>query len=283
MAHLVPKQTTVTAQGVLGLLADRSIRDHGLPENFISDRYPRFVTELWGNLYKQFQINFELPSAWHPQIDGQTERVHRTLEQLLRTYIQSDEAAWEDLLPAVELAYNCTTRTSKGFSPFEVIIGENPLRASDLDIVDAYEPTLTCPMTKLFQRLVDRAAANIIHAQAQQQFYAYQHRPPAGLPFSMSAFVCLLQKDKTRRTEMLPLQGWKPEEEASKGTELRYRVEHILNRTRNGIEGDVVKWKGYPDEDATWEPIRNLYRCKDLLRAFHANRTRQRLRTRREP
>ncbi|KAL8424412.1 hypothetical protein Efla_001014 [Eimeria flavescens] len=59
------------------------------------------------------------------------------------------------------------------------MIGEKPLRASDLHVVDAYEPTLTPPMTKLFPRLVDRPAANTIHTQTQQQFYAKQHRQPA--------------------------------------------------------------------------------------------------------
>ncbi|KAL8439657.1 hypothetical protein Efla_004565 [Eimeria flavescens] len=114
-----------------------------------------------------------------PRQTGKRERVHRTQEQVLRTYIQSDEAVWEGLLPAVELAYKCTKHTSTGLSPFEVMIGENTLRANDLGVVDAYQPTLTPPLTMLFQRLVDRAAANIVHAQAQQKFYANQHRQPA--------------------------------------------------------------------------------------------------------
>ncbi|KAL8439280.1 hypothetical protein Efla_003582 [Eimeria flavescens] len=151
MAHVGPPQTTVTAEGVVEPLADRLVRYHGLPEKSISDRDPRRVADLWGKLSPT------------------------TLEHVLRSYIQSDEAAWEDFSPAVELAYNCSTHKSTRRSPFEVTIGENPLRASDLGIVDAYEPTLTPPMTKLFQRLVEHAAADIIHAQAQQQFYANQH------------------------------------------------------------------------------------------------------------
>ncbi|KAL8424256.1 hypothetical protein Efla_002874 [Eimeria flavescens] len=141
MADIVPTQTTVTAEGLFELLADFLIPYHGLPEKFIQCRHPGFVADLWGMLCKQFQINRALSSAWYPQTDWQCYLVHRTLEQVLRTYIQSDEAAWEDLLPVVELAYSCTTHTSTGLSPFEGMIGGIPLRASDLDIVDAYEPT----------------------------------------------------------------------------------------------------------------------------------------------
>ncbi|KAL8447561.1 hypothetical protein Emed_004349 [Eimeria media] len=54
--------------------------------------------------------------------------------------------------------------------------GENPLRASDLDVVDNFDPTVFPPMTKLFQQLVDGAAANIPQAQAQQKHHADAHR-----------------------------------------------------------------------------------------------------------
>ncbi|KAL8425873.1 hypothetical protein Efla_007746 [Eimeria flavescens] len=121
------------------------------------------------------------------------------------------------------------------------MLGENSLRESDLDLVDALEPTLTPPVTKLFQRLVD-----IFH-------------------------ICLLQKNKLSPTEMLPPAGWGPAEEASKGREPRYEVKWNL-RICSEVEG-------YLDEDATWEPVQHLDRCKDLLRAFRANRTRQRRRT----
>ncbi|CDJ65420.1 LOW QUALITY PROTEIN: hypothetical protein ENH_00004720 [Eimeria necatrix] len=94
-----------------------------------------------------------MSSSYHPQSDGQTERVNRTLEQMLRTYIQSDEREWERLLPALEFAYNMTSHSSTELFPFEVMVGENALTAANLDIVGALAPTLTPPMTKLFRQL----------------------------------------------------------------------------------------------------------------------------------
>ncbi|CDJ46850.1 Polyprotein, related [Eimeria brunetti] len=129
------------------------------------DRDPRFQSEVWTQLCSRFNITRAMSSAYHPQTDGQTERVNRTLEQMLRTYIQADEREWEGLLPALELAYNTTSHSSTELSPFEIMIGENPLTAADLDIVRALAPTLTPPMTKLFRRLCDRAQGHILKAK----------------------------------------------------------------------------------------------------------------------
>ncbi|KAL8273041.1 hypothetical protein Esti_003094 [Eimeria stiedai] len=157
MAHFTPTTTNATTAEVAFILADRLVRYHGLPKVLTSDRDPRFVAELWKEFCERFDIQKAMWSAWHPQTDGQTERVHRTLVQVLRTYIQSDETPWEDLLPAVELAHACTTRSSTGPSPFKAMIGENPLRASDLDVVENFEPSVSPTMTKIFQPPVHRA------------------------------------------------------------------------------------------------------------------------------
>ncbi|KAL8440666.1 hypothetical protein Emed_007669 [Eimeria media] len=244
MAHFIPTTATVTAEGVVQLLADRLVRYHGFPKVLLSDRDPRFTSELWRLFCERFDIKRALSSSWHPQTDGQTERVHRTLEQALRTYIQTDESKWEDLLSPLELAYNCTTHSSTGLSPFEVMIGENPLRASDLDVVEIFEPTITPPMTKLFQRLVDRAASHILQAQAR----------------------------------------WSPAQEPQADEDPVYEVEHILDSRGSGADEEfLVQWKGYPAEQATWEPLSNLTNCSALLRAFRASRTRRRRRDLRPP
>ena len=171
MAHFIPTRTTATAADTLELLADRLVRYHGLPRVLVSDRDARFVSELWELFCKRFKIKRALSSAWHPQADGQTERVHRTLEQILRAYIQADGKAWELLLPAAELAYNCTVHNSTGMTPFEGTVGENPLRATRLEVAEVLPPASTPPATKIFQQLVDRAAAHIMEAPATQNHY----------------------------------------------------------------------------------------------------------------
>ncbi|CDJ67510.1 Similar to Transposon MAGGYgagandpolgenehomologues, related [Eimeria necatrix] len=116
MAHFVPAKKSFTAADTVELLADRLIRYHGFPEVLISERDPHFQSDLWQQLCRLFNIKRCMSSPYHPQSDGQTERVNRTLEQTLRTYIKSDECEWERLLPALELAYNTTSHSSTELS-----------------------------------------------------------------------------------------------------------------------------------------------------------------------
>ena len=91
---------------------------------------------------------------------------------------EPDEEDWPQLLPALELAYNCTPHSSTGLSPFEVMIGENPVRSQDLDVVESFPPLPAPQMTKAFRLLVDRAAAHLEQAKSQQKAYADKARRP---------------------------------------------------------------------------------------------------------
>jgi hypothetical protein len=68
----------------------------------------------------------------HPQTDGQTEVVNRTISQLLCALIQKNLKSWEECLPFVEFAYNRTVHSATGFSPFEIVYDFNPLTPMDL-------------------------------------------------------------------------------------------------------------------------------------------------------
>ena len=65
-------------------------------------------------------------TSHHPQADGQTEVVNRTLGSLLRSLLKSNLSAWEDCLPHVEFAYNRSIHRSTHMSPFEIVYGFNP-------------------------------------------------------------------------------------------------------------------------------------------------------------
>ncbi|KAL8276028.1 hypothetical protein Esti_000144 [Eimeria stiedai] len=130
---------------------------------------PRTETRVLFLSFRGFSVDTlakrALSSAWHPRTDGQMERTNRTVGQMLRTYIQSREEEWPDLLPALELACNCTRHSATGLSPFEVMLGENPLRPQDLHLVDVFPPTPTPPMTRAFRLLLDRASAHLEQAK----------------------------------------------------------------------------------------------------------------------
>ncbi|KAL8271279.1 hypothetical protein Esti_004794 [Eimeria stiedai] len=154
MAHFIPTKTSLSAADFVRLFADRVVRYHGLPTTIVSDRDPRFVSGIWLLFCLHIGIKRALSRAWHPQTNCQTGRANRTIEQMLRSYIQNRAEEWADLLPTLELAYDCTSHSATGLSPFEVM-GENSLRPQDLDLVDVFPPTFMRPMTKTFRILVD--------------------------------------------------------------------------------------------------------------------------------
>ena len=83
MAHFVPCKKTIIGEDTAKLFIDNICRYHGLLDEIISDRGPQFVFKFWQSLFKILQVEIKLSLAFHPQTDGQTERVNQVLEQYL--------------------------------------------------------------------------------------------------------------------------------------------------------------------------------------------------------
>ncbi len=78
---------TTDAAFVAELLREQVFRLHGLPDNSVSDRDTRFTSEFFSSLCSALGVAQHMSSAYHPETDGQTERVNRILEDLLRHYV----------------------------------------------------------------------------------------------------------------------------------------------------------------------------------------------------
>jgi transposase InsO family protein len=83
MVHFAACTTTIDAAGAAKLFRDRVVAAHGLPVSIISDRDARFTSDFWKALVGLLGIQHKMSSAFHPQTDGQTERVNRVLEEYL--------------------------------------------------------------------------------------------------------------------------------------------------------------------------------------------------------
>jgi len=87
MVYFIPTIEKTMAEGLARLFRDNMWKLHGLPESIISDRGPQFVAELMQELNRMLGINSKMSMVFHPQTDGQTERVNQKLEQYLRMFI----------------------------------------------------------------------------------------------------------------------------------------------------------------------------------------------------
>ncbi|KAE8894474.1 hypothetical protein PF005_g19221 [Phytophthora fragariae] len=125
MVHLAPVAAEVTADESAELFLDLVFRHHGLPESIVWDRDPRFTSAFWTRLFALLGTRLLMSTAAHPKTDGQTERVNRILEDVLRSYATSF-ASWSSFLPMAEFALNNSTHASTGLTPFFVNNARHP-------------------------------------------------------------------------------------------------------------------------------------------------------------
>jgi hypothetical protein len=91
--------------------------------DIISDRDTKFTSIFWKSLFFGFETKLLFSTSYHPQTNGQTERVNRVLENMLRMHVMYQPRKWEDYLPLVEFAYNNGYQESLKMSPFEDLYG----------------------------------------------------------------------------------------------------------------------------------------------------------------
>jgi hypothetical protein len=95
------------------------VRYHGILNNIISNRGSTFVTWFWEQLHNCLGTHLIRSSAYHPQTDGQTERVNQVIEDMLRACALSDDLTWDKHLPLAKFLYNNSYQESIKMSPFE--------------------------------------------------------------------------------------------------------------------------------------------------------------------
>ena len=112
-AHFVAVKHPYTASTIAQLFMDNIVKLHGLPNSIVSDRDIIFVSAFWKELFKLYIVNLQLSTAYHPQSDGQTERVNQCLELYLRYAVQDSPKTWHSWLSLAQLWYNSTYHSSR--------------------------------------------------------------------------------------------------------------------------------------------------------------------------
>jgi hypothetical protein len=92
----------------------------------------KFLSYFWNVLWRKLGTKLLFSTTCHPQMDGQTEVVNKTLSTLLRTIIQKNLKNWEDCLPFIEFVYNRSVHSTTDFFPFEIAYDFSPLTLLDL-------------------------------------------------------------------------------------------------------------------------------------------------------
>ncbi|KAF8751565.1 hypothetical protein RHS01_08145 [Rhizoctonia solani] len=125
--HFIPTTKKVTSKGLADLFISHVWKLHGLPVKTISDRGTTFTGKFLRALYQRLGVKPAFSSAYHPELDGQTERVNQFIEFYLRSYVAANHLDWATWLPLAEYAYNNAKHSATGKTPFELVYGRNPI------------------------------------------------------------------------------------------------------------------------------------------------------------
>eukprot|EP00253_Pinus_taeda_P004218 PITA_04218 len=174
-AHFIPVQSTYRAAQIANIFMQNIFKLHGLPKVIISDRDVKFTSAFWRTLFEGLGAQLSFSTAYHPQTDGQTERVNQVLEDMLRSYVMQQPTRWEEYLHLVEFAYNNGYHSALKMSPFEVLYGRKCHTPSSWGGLE--DKFLLGPeMLEEMEVMVKRVRANLKMAQDRQKNFADRKR-----------------------------------------------------------------------------------------------------------
>ncbi|KAJ4811165.1 polyprotein [Rhynchospora pubera] len=125
-AHFISLSHPYTASKVAQLFLENVYKLHGLPSNIVSDRDPLFTGIFWRELMVKLGVKLNFSTAYHPQSDGQTERVNQCLENYLRCMVYDKQKQWHRWLSLAEWWYNTSYHSALQCTPFQALYGYPP-------------------------------------------------------------------------------------------------------------------------------------------------------------
>lgn len=174
MCHLLPLPKLPTANQTAELLMRHVFKMHGFPQDIVSDRGPQFSSRFWKAFGRLIGSSISLSSGYHPQSNGQTERVNQEVEKTLRCLAGDNHSSWTSHLVWVEFAHNTLHHSSINMSPFECVYGFPPL------LFPGQEPQVEVPAATRFihrcRRSWQKARTSLRKAVHNQQKQANRHR-----------------------------------------------------------------------------------------------------------
>ena len=306
----LPCTTNISGPGIAQLYLDYVYRWFGLPTKIISDQDPHFTSHFGKAITKKLGIEQNLSTAFHPQTDGLSERKNQWIEQYLHTIIASHPEDWSYWIAVTSAVHNNQINSTINLLPNEILLGYSPhLVPSEVIKTDnkAVEKQVKRMMeaqdqaTKFINQKAGRAPPSQFAVGDQVWLEGSHLRLPHQLtklapkrygPFKIikqinlvtyqltlpatwqihPVFHALLLSPYTETDAHGPNYSRPPPDLI--GGEEFYEVEQIQDHRHHGHSRALqylIKWKGSPKSDNTWEPA-DLVLAPDLLREYHKHR-----------
>jgi hypothetical protein len=176
-AHFILMCTRYDARKYAEIYIARMLCLHGVPKMIISGRGSQFVACFWEQLHASLGTHLIHSSAYHPQTDGQMERVNQILKDMLRACVLEHPGSWDQNLPWAEFSYNNSYQESLKMAPFEVLYGQRCCIL--LNWIEHGEKMIFGPnIIEEAEMIVRRVQDNLKAAKSRQETYANKRRRP---------------------------------------------------------------------------------------------------------
>ncbi|MBW0467213.1 hypothetical protein O181_006928 [Austropuccinia psidii MF-1] len=252
-----------------------------------------FFSSFWTSLCPQLKISRDLSTAYHPGMDGQTERVNQILEQYLWMYVSYHQDDWKTWLPLAEFAYNNSDHSSTKKSQFFTFNGRDPHFDSAHITQDTPAGKLSTKIQSLqknfkrelevtintFKRYSDKSresppvfnpgemmVGSFSNLEESQQSFLPSQWKSIHSVFHISLFEPV-------KTSKIPNWNHKPPAQIIIEEEEEWEVSQILDfKIKRGKLWYLVEWKGFTQypEKSIWEPTKDLSNCPELIKDFHS-------------
>ncbi|CAI7882601.1 unnamed protein product [Closterium sp. NIES-53] len=270
MGHFIPTNATATAEATARLFFDRIITIHGIPATLISDRDPKFTSKFWKELMGLLGTKLAMSSSYHPQTDGQTERLNQVVEQLLHTACKDDVSHWDTQLPTLEFAYNNASHVATGKTPFflcyrrEPLTPQQPTTPAHVQAAHDFVTTMQQLWEKTQRRLTTMQTSEKQYADRQRRDHSvavgdqvtpvtFRLRLPDTWKLHNAFHIQLLKpyKDPNQQFQGRQLP---PPPPVLIQDEPEYEVERVLTHRRRGGKTleFLLRWKGYDPTEDSW-------------------------------
>ena len=163
-SHFLPLKHPFTTQIVARVVLDNVVKLHGFPKTIVSDQDKIFTSTFWRALFSLVDTKLQMSLAYHPQTDGQTERVNQCLEMYLHCAVRDMPQQWRSWLSLAELWYNTTYHSALGCSPFKALYGYE----AELGTMLPVSTDSSSPAAELLHRRETQLATLKTHLAAAQ-------------------------------------------------------------------------------------------------------------------
>ncbi|XP_057746886.1 uncharacterized protein LOC130966135 [Arachis stenosperma] len=174
-AHFIALRRDFDSKTVSDAFIKHIVKLHGFPKSIVSDRDKVFISKFWQQLFHAQGTTLAMSSAYHPQTDGQSEVLNKTLEMYLRCFCFENPKRWLDMLPWAQFWYNSTYHNSIKMPPFKALYGRDPPSLVRYEISAGDE----LPLQELLlgrDKLIEQLKSTLLRSQQFMKTQADKHR-----------------------------------------------------------------------------------------------------------